>query len=104
MVNGFNKFIDAGDCVVITVNDDLRKLKRDFKCKKLMLLNHMRYFEQYLRDDRNSDQLDISVHCDVKIFEWLIKYVDFYQNYDEYGTLTQLYKVNYQILNSAANG
>lgn len=45
MGNGFNKFIDAGDCVVIAVNDDLRKIKRDFKCKKLMLLNHMRYFE-----------------------------------------------------------
>jgi hypothetical protein len=45
IANGYNKFIDAGDCVVITVNDDLRKLKRDFKCKKLMLLNHMKYFE-----------------------------------------------------------
>ena len=50
-----NKFIDAGDCVIIAVNDDLRKLKKDFKCKKAMLLNHMKYFEQYLKDDRNTD-------------------------------------------------
>lgn len=44
------------------------------------------------------EQLDISVHCDVKIFEWLVKYVDYHQNFGDYGTLFQLYKINYQIL------
>jgi len=89
------KFDDTGDTVVITVNDESRKLKRDFKCKRIVLLNHMRYFEQYLKDDKSGDQLDISVHCDVKIFEWLMKYVDYYQNVADYGNIVQLYKVNY---------
>jgi hypothetical protein len=52
-----------------------------------MLLNHMRYFEQYLKEDKSGDQLDISVHCDVKIFEWLMKYVDYFQNVAVYGNI-----------------
>lgn len=39
------RFIDSGDCVVITVHDDVRKIKRDFRCKRVMLLDHMKYFE-----------------------------------------------------------
>ena len=81
--------------MIITVNDESRKLKRDFKCKRLVLLNHMRYFEQYLKDDKSGDQLDISVHCDVKIFEWLMKYVDYHQNVTDYCGIVQLYRVNY---------
>ena len=73
--------------MVITVNDEIRKMKKDFKCKRMMLLNNMRYFEQYLKDDKSGEQLDISVHCDIKIFEWLLKYVDYYQNYGDYGSL-----------------
>lgn len=65
-----------------------------------MLLNHMRYFEQYLKEDKSGDQLDISVHCDVKIFEWLMKYVDYFQNVAVYGNTIQLYKVNYQIVST----
>lgn len=81
------RFIDSGDCVVITVHDDVRKIKRDFKCKRVMLLNHMKYFEQYLREDNSGEKLDISVHCDVRIFEWLVKYVDYQQNFSDYGGL-----------------
>ncbi len=76
-LNNQNQFLDQGDCVVINVNDEVRKIKKNFKCKWLLLLNHMHYFEQYLKDDASGDSLDISVHCDVKIFEWLIKYVDY---------------------------
>lgn len=63
-----------------------------------MLLNNMKYFEQYLKKDQAADTLDISVHCDVKIFEWLVKYVDFMQNYNEFNTLTAMYKINYQVI------
>lgn len=56
-----------------------------------MLLNTMKYFEQYLKDDKSGDTLDISVHCDVKIFEWLMKYVDYYQNLADYGAIVHLY-------------
>ena len=35
----------------------------------------MKYFEQYLVDAHSLDDIDISVHCDIKIFEWLMKYL-----------------------------
>ena len=50
-----NSFIDYGDCVVITVNDEIRKIKKNFKCKRMLLLNHMRYFEQYLKDSNSGE-------------------------------------------------
>ena len=36
----------------------------------------MKYFEQYLVDVNSLDDIDISVHCDIKIFEWLMKYLN----------------------------
>ena len=36
----------------------------------------MRYFAEYLSSDaQRNDEVDISVHCDVDIFDWLMKYV-----------------------------
>ena len=35
----------------------------------------MKYFEKYLTEASSVDDIDISVHCDIKIFEWLIKYL-----------------------------
>lgn len=35
----------------------------------------MKYFEVYLTDATSIDDIDISVHCDIKIFEWLIRYL-----------------------------
>lgn len=35
----------------------------------------MQYFKQFLSSNDCSEDLDISVHCDVKIFDWLMKYV-----------------------------
>ena len=35
----------------------------------------MKYFEKYLSDGNASSEIDISVHCDIKIFEWLMKYL-----------------------------
>lgn len=40
-----------------------------------MLIKYMKYFEKYLTEASSSDDIDISVHCDIKIFEWLIKYL-----------------------------
>lgn len=36
----------------------------------------------------------------MKIFEWLMKYVDYFQNVAVYGNIIQLYKVNYQIVST----
>ena len=36
----------------------------------------MKYFAEYLSTDAQRwEEVDISVHCDVQIFEWLMKYV-----------------------------
>ena len=36
----------------------------------------MCYFAEYLStDSQRMEEVDISVHCDVQIFDWLIKYV-----------------------------
>ena len=35
----------------------------------------MKYFEKYISDGTKSNDIDISVHCDIKIFEWLIRYL-----------------------------
>ncbi len=61
--------------IVIHVFDENRKVNRDFKCNKTLLLSQMKYFEQYLVDAHSLDDIDISVHCDIKIFEWLMKYL-----------------------------
>ena len=34
----------------------------------------MKYFEAHAKDSYQDD-LDISVHCDVAIFEWLMRYI-----------------------------
>ena len=35
----------------------------------------MKYFENYLCDQKSIEEIDISVHCDINIFEWLMNYV-----------------------------
>lgn len=55
----------------------------------------MKYFEQYLKQENSAELLDISVQCDIKIFEWLIKYVDYMQNVFEIGDNVINYRSNY---------
>ena len=35
----------------------------------------MKYFEKFLKGASSIDDIDISVHCDINIFEWLMKYL-----------------------------
>ena len=65
----------ADDVIVIHVCDDNRRINRDFYCSRELLLTHMTYFTPYLADERRSEEIDISVHCDVHIFEWLMEYI-----------------------------
>lgn len=62
------------ESVSIHVCDDARGLRKTFRCELPLLLTHMRYFEAYLSSSC-ADELDISVHCDVQVFEWLMQYV-----------------------------
>jgi hypothetical protein len=61
--------------IVIHVCDENKKMNKDFKCDRTLLLKHMAYFEKYLSDSKNFDDIDISVHCDINIFDWLMRYV-----------------------------
>ena len=64
------------DIVVIHVCDENRQISRDFCCKRDILVEHMKYFEKFLKENEAGyDDIDISVHCDVEIFEWLMSYI-----------------------------
>lgn len=62
--------------MVIHVCDEAKNLKQDFMCPRDLLINEMRYFAEYLSvDPQRWEEVDISVHCDVQIFDWLMNYV-----------------------------
>lgn len=62
--------------MVIHVCDEAKNLKEDFICPRDLLISEMKYFAEYLSmDAQRWEEVDISVHCDVQIFNWLIKYV-----------------------------
>jgi len=37
----------------------------------------MKYFENALKNMTDGEDFDISVHCDIQIFEWLLLYIEF---------------------------
>ncbi|CAI5653322.1 unnamed protein product [Oreochromis niloticus] len=62
--------------MVIHVCDETKNLKQDFTCPRDLLVKEMRYFSEYLSvDPQRWEEVDISVHCDVQIFDWLMNYV-----------------------------
>mmetsp|Transcript_56074 Transcript_56074/g.119380 ORF Transcript_56074/g.119380 Transcript_56074/m.119380 type:complete len:664 (+) Transcript_56074:213-2204(+) len=65
----------GGAEIVIHVIDEVRRVKRDFTCRRDILLANMKYFEAHLANVSDSDDVDISVHCDVNTFEWLAEYM-----------------------------
>ena len=50
-------------------------MSRDFACDRVVLLREMRYFRSYLGGGDACEDIDISVHCDVHIFEWLVQWI-----------------------------
>ncbi|KAJ8614539.1 hypothetical protein CTAYLR_000838 [Chrysophaeum taylorii] len=65
---------DAAELIIIHVCDETRQINRDFACDRGTLLGEMKYFQSYLGDGTGED-IDISVHCDVHIFEWLVQWI-----------------------------
>ena len=62
--------------MVIHVCDEVKNVKQDFNCPRDLLIKEMKYFAEYLSTDAQRwEEVDISVHCDVQIFDWLMKYV-----------------------------
>ena len=48
---------------------------KDFHCQKSIMLTKMRYFDNYVQGAKSIHDLDISVHCDVFVFEWLMQFL-----------------------------
>ena len=68
--------VEAANRMEITIHvcDDAKNLKKDFTCPRDLLLREMKYFQDYLSTDiQKWEDVDISVHCDIKIFDWLIQ-------------------------------
>ena len=65
----------ANGTIIIHVCDEARGVNRDFPCARATLLREMRYFRTYLTSP-TGEEVDISVHCDVHIFEWLVQYME----------------------------
>lgn len=62
--------------ITIHVHDDIKNITEDFCCHKATLLAEMGYFEKYLKTTSSIDEIDISIHCDIRIFSWLTKYLN----------------------------
>lgn len=70
------------DLIVIHVIDRNRSVKKDFLCQKKNVLEQMKYFEPHLltpptgnSTGEDGTDVDITVHCDARVFEWLVNYI-----------------------------
>ena len=60
--------------VTIHVCDETRDAKKDFVCRQDLLLSQMGYFRD-ITTGQSLEDVDISVHCDITIFEWLMAWI-----------------------------
>lgn len=67
--------VSGEDTVNIRVYDERRKVTREFASHRALLMDRMGYFRTYLAHVGVNDDIDIEVHCDVGIFEWLMKFI-----------------------------
>lgn len=66
---------NAADVVIhITVCDEVKNISKDFSCPQSLLISKMGYFADVTAGQKLQD-MDISVHCDIQIFDWLMKWV-----------------------------
>ncbi|CAG9815083.1 unnamed protein product [Phaedon cochleariae] len=64
----------SGSEVEIHVCDEVKSSKKTFFCNQKLLVAKMGYFADVTQGQRLED-MDISVHCDIGIFEWLMQWV-----------------------------
>lgn len=67
--------LKSAETIVIHVSDERKNLKKNYMCWKDLLLQEMKYFKQHLDTTDSAEDIDISVQCDIDIFEWLMKYI-----------------------------
>lgn len=60
--------------VEIHVCDEAKNIKKDFRCPQRLLVQKMCYFADVTAGQK-LEEMDISVHCDIVIFDWLMRWV-----------------------------
>lgn len=60
--------------VEIHVCDEAKNIKKDFRCPQNLLIQKMCYFGDVTAGQK-LEEMDISVHCDIIIFDWLMRWV-----------------------------
>lgn len=68
---------------MIHVIDDSKNEKRDFTFSRGLLVKYMKYFDKCLKKISDQDEIDISIHCDAIIFEWLLNYIFSMEEYEK---------------------
>ena len=64
------------DHITIRVIDDPHGVTKNFLCPASLLLSSMTYFQENLSSYQDNWQdIDISVHCDLQVFSWLMDYI-----------------------------
>ena len=71
------------DSIMIHVIDDSKNEKRDFTFSRSLLVKYMKYFDRCLKKISDNDEIDISIHCDAVIFEWLLNYIFAMEEYEK---------------------
>ena len=51
--------------------------------KHALLVKYMKYFDRCLKKISDNDEIDISIHCDAQIFEWLLNYIFAMEEYEK---------------------
>lgn len=68
------------DIIKITVIDTANKQKKKYCCKRSILIQSMRYFHDLLHNHHLHTEIDLSMHCDICIFEWLLEFIHNHHN------------------------
>ncbi|KAI9004178.1 hypothetical protein BC832DRAFT_615246 [Gaertneriomyces semiglobifer] len=60
---------------IIRVFDESRNARKDFHCHTALLLREMSYFSRYILNRISDNCVEIDVHCDLEVFEWLMAFI-----------------------------
>ncbi|XP_012535145.1 uncharacterized protein KIAA1841 homolog [Monomorium pharaonis] len=71
--NKMNRKLSENE-VEIHVCDEDKNIRKNFRCPQKLLIQKMCYFADVTAGQK-LDEIDISVHCDVVIFDWLMRWV-----------------------------
>jgi hypothetical protein len=63
--------------IVIHISDEMKGVYQDFQCLQSILVQEMGYFSLIMSKGQKLHDMDITIHCDVTIFEWLMKWIHF---------------------------